>query len=83
MLFYSCFVRALNCLKICERDCNRSFSIMNSLKMVTKLKWTIDTSRYVSFFFFNVIIHFVKEKSWKGRDVVKGYLKDGFSVGKG
>lgn len=56
---------------------------MNSLKMVTKLKWTIDTSRYVSFFFFNVIIHFVKEKGWKGRDVVKGYLKDEFSVGRG
>lgn len=34
-------------------------------------------------FFFNVIIHFVKEKGWKGRDVVKGYLKDEFSVGKG
>lgn len=55
-----------------------------SLKMITKLKWTIGTGRCVSFFFFfKVVIHFVKEKDWKGGDVVKGYLKDEFSVGRG
>lgn len=65
-------------------DRNRPFLITNSLKMITKLKWTIGTGRCVSFFFFfKVVIHFVKEKDWKGGDVVKGYLKDEFSVGRG